>query len=47
MILQTIFEVILCVIILLGLKYEPIISKWEEKTFYKILEKFDNTKTKG
>lgn len=38
-ILQTIFEVVIILLILIGIKYEPMLSEWEEKLFYKILKK--------
>lgn len=42
--LQTIFELVLILLILLGIKYEPVLSEWEEKTFYKILDRFKRSK---
>ena len=38
--IQTIFELLFCALLLLVVKYEPVISEWEERTFYKILDKF-------
>lgn len=43
-VLQTILELALILLILIGIKYEPVLSEWEEKTYYKILDKFKRGK---
>lgn len=43
-IIRTIFEFLAVGIILLMIKYEPELTAWEEKTFYKILDRFRGDK---
>ena len=42
--IQTIFELLLLVTLILGFLYEPVIAKWEQKQGEKILRAFKERK---
>ena len=42
--IQTIFELLLIVLIILGFLYEPVIAKWEQKQGEKMLRAFKERK---
>lgn len=44
MIAQTIFEIFLVVLIILGIIFEPQLVEWEEKVFAAIKKKFNDRK---
>ena len=39
--IQTIFEILLIVAVIVGLVYEPVIAKWEQKQSEKMLKAFN------
>lgn len=47
MIVQSVFEIIFVVLIILGFVFEPRIAEWEQKVFSSIQRKFNNCKARA
>lgn len=44
MIIQTVFEIVLVALVIVGIIYEPVLAKWEERQKEKVLRTFKEKK---